>query len=293
MSRKLVIKHLEISLVIDLDKEYLPSIPNAIMTFVREVTMSNENRYIVDFFGLSVDITEIINYLRKNLKLKECCQNVLYQQIIYQAAQEGGLIVTPEEIQAEINRWRLENRLETEADINRWLVEQMLTMQDWEEAIHQHLLEQRLSDSLFSREIEEFFAHHQHDFDQVLLYKLIVPYEHLALELFYQISSHEISFYEAAHLYDIDPRRREHCGYEGKLYRCNLDSELAAVIFNASIGELIGPIITEQGIHLLMVEEMIPSELTTTIRQNILKGMFKQWLENQLDNLLPTDELNL
>ncbi|KAB8321060.1 peptidylprolyl isomerase [Tolypothrix campylonemoides VB511288] len=252
--------------------------------------MYNHNGCVVNFFGLSVDRLEILSYLRKNLHLKEVCKNIYYKNIIYQAAQERSLIVTPEEIQTEINYLRLEKYLETDDDIIVWLTEQMLTVEDWEEAIRDRLLEQKLSESLFSQEVEIFFIQNQRNFDQVLLYQLVVPYEHLAHELFYQISEQEISFYEAAHLYDIDEKRRDKCGYVGKTYRYNFNPELAVIVFNAGVGELIGPVRTQDGIHLLTVEEFIPSELTTTIRQNILNQMFMQWLENQLDNLLQSND---
>lgn len=259
---------------------------------MKGLSMYSQNDYIVDFRGLSVEQIEIISYLREHLFLKEVCQQIFYKQIIQQAAQERSLIVTPEEIQTEINRWRLEKHLETNGDVMMWLTEQMLTIQDWEEAIRDRLLEQKLSESLFSQEVEIFFFQHQRDFDQVLLYQLIVPYEDLAQELFYQITEQEISFYEAAHLYDIDERRRDQCGYVGKISRYNFNPELTVIVFNASVGELIGPVTTQEGINLLTVEEFIPSEFTTTIRQHILNQMFMQWLESQLDNLLQSNNSN-
>lgn len=250
------------------------------------VIMYDQQSYTVNYMGLSVDQREIINQLRKNLQLKEICQNILYQRIIQKTACDLGLIVTPEEIQVEANLLWREKQLETEPDLLGWLSEQIITLEDWKAGMRDRLLAQKLAKFLFSNEVERFFIQHKSDFDQLLLYQLILPYEQLAWELFYQISEQEISFYEAAHLYDIDERRRDCCGYEGKIYRCNLKRELADPVFNARIGELIGPINTDQGSHLLMVDEFIPSELTATIRQDILNHMFIQWLECQFNRVL-------
>jgi len=246
----------------------------------------NHQGQAIDFFGSSIDLTEIVNFLRKNMQLKEVCQKILYQKIIEQSAQETGLTVTPEEIQAEVEHLRRTKHLEKATDTFAWLAEQMLDVEDWEVGIRDRLLEQKLSQSLFSKEVEKFFTQNQLDFDQVLLYQLIVPYEKLCQELFYQISEQEISFYEAAHLYDIDENRRYHCGYEGKLYRWNLKPEIAAVVFGARAGELIGPLTTDQGVHLLTVEEFIPAELNPTRYQDILNRMFTHWLECELNYLL-------
>lgn len=248
--------------------------------------MYNDTSYIVDFLGSSINSREIITYLRKNLQLKEICQKIIYQKIIHNTALSRGLIVTPEEIQSEVNHLQMEQQLETDADVFVWLEEHIITVDDWKAGIRDRLLQQKLANFLFSQELEIYFIQHQPDFEQVLLYQLIVPYEQLANELFYQISEQEITFYEAAHLYDIDEKRRDCCGCEGKIYRYNLKPELADVVFNASIGELIGPMNTERGSHLLMVEEFIPSELTATIRQEILQQMFVQWIESQLNSML-------
>lgn len=241
---------------------------------------------MINVLGASIEQKEILFFLKKEIQLKEVCKNILHQKVIKQAAEERGITVTPEEIQAEADRLRHEKRLEKAADTLAWLADQAISADDWEAGIREHLLAKKLSEYLFSKEAEKFFAQNRLDFEQILLYQIIVPYEKLAQELFYQISEKEISFYEAAHFYDIEERRRHHCGCEGKLYRWNLKPDIAAVVFSARIGEVIPPITTEQGSHLLLVEELIPAELTPETNQTILNRMFSQWLESELNYML-------
>lgn len=165
----------------------------------------------------STEAQEIFSFLKKDMQLKEVCQRVLYQRVIDQAARERGITVSPEEIQAECDRLRREKRLEKAADTLAWLADQMITADDLEAGIRDRLLAQKLAESLFSKEVEKFFAQNRLDFDKILLYQIIVPYQKVAQEVFYQIEEQEISFYHAAHLYDIDERRRQHCGCEGEL----------------------------------------------------------------------------
>jgi len=235
---------------------------------------------------LSLQPDELVEFLQKTLRYKEIYQSVLYQKVIDQAAQERNIIVTPEEIQVEADRQRREKRLEKAADTLAWLEDQMITSDDWEVGIYNHLLAQKLAEHLFAKQVEKFFAENQLDFQQILLYQIIVPYNRVAQELFYQIEEEEISFFEAAHLYDIDEKRRYQCGYEGKLYRWDLKPDLAAVVFSAKEGEVIGPLQTEQGYHLLRVEEFIPAELTPERYQKTLNKMFKQWLESELNYMI-------
>lgn len=239
-----------------------------------------------DFFKAPIEPDELVSLLKRDIQLKQVCQRILQQKIINQAAQERGLTVTPEEIQVEAERQRREKRLEKASDTLAWLADEMITPDDWEAGIRAQLLSQKLAASLFSKEVEKFFAQNRIDFDQILLYQIIVSDQKLAQELFYEIEEREISFYEAAHFYDIDEKRRHQCGYEGKLDRWRLKPDIAAIIFNAQLGEVIGPIQSEQGYHLFLVEEFIPAELTSARYQDIQNNMFKEWLARELNYML-------
>jgi parvulin-like peptidyl-prolyl isomerase len=241
---------------------------------------------MVRFSRLTLESEDIISFLKQEVKLKDICQQMLYQQIVARAAQERGIGVTPDEIQMEADRQRYEKRLESAAATFNWLAEQLITPEEWEAGIRNHLLARKLAEHLFGRDVERYFAEHRLDFEKIVLYKITVPYQQLSQELFYQIEENEISFYEAAHLYDIDERRRLQCGYEGKLYRWSLTPEIAAVVFAARVGEVVGPLPSEQGYDLLMVENIIAAELNAELRQEITDRMFQEWLESELNHLI-------
>jgi Parvulin-like peptidyl-prolyl isomerase len=231
----------------------------------------------------SLDDDEIIGFLKQNLEFKEVYQKILSQKVINQVAEERAITVTAEEIQNQANQQRYEKRLEKAADTLAWLADQMITSDDWEAGIRERLLSEKLAESLFAKDVEKYFIQNRLSFEQVSLYQIIVPYERLARELFYQIEEEEISFYHAAHLYDIDPKRREQCGYEGKLYRWGLKADFAAIVFGSTPGEILTPVKTDQGYHLILVEEFIQAELTPERYQEILQKLFKEWLASELN----------
>jgi parvulin-like peptidyl-prolyl isomerase len=236
-----------------------------------------------DFSKRVIEVEEIVNFLKSEMNLKEVCQKILFQKLICQVAQRRGIIVTTEEIEAEADRQRREKRLEKATDTLSWLTDQLISLHDWEVGIRNRILSQKLAQTLFAKEVESFFLQNRLSFEQVLLYQIIVDSEKLAQELYYQIEEREISFYHAAHLYDIDDNRRKNCGYEGKIYRWAIQADIAAIIFTTIPKQLIGPLKTDQGYHLLMVEELIPAELSPERYQEILNNMFQQWLAAELD----------
>jgi parvulin-like peptidyl-prolyl isomerase len=241
---------------------------------------------MVSFSGISIAPETIVDSLRRDFRLREICQGILFRQIVQRAAAERGITVSSSSIQVEADRQRYERRLENAADTFAWLTEQMMTTEDWEEGICDRLLSQQLTEALFAQDVERYFAENRLNFEQVLLYKITVPYQQLSQELFYQIEEKEISFYEAAHLYDIEAERRLQCGYEGKLYRGSLKPEIASVVFGGKPGELLGPLQSVQGYDLLVVEEFIAAELNSETEQVIMGRLFQEWLEGELNYLI-------
>lgn len=241
---------------------------------------------MVDMVKEYVEANEIVEYLKQEVRFKEIYRKILVQRIIVENATEKGLTVTPEDVQEEANKRRYTQRLEKAADTLAWLDEQMISESDWEAGIEVHIFAKKLADHLFADQVEQYYAQHKLDYEQVALYQIIVPYEKVAKELFYQIEEKEISFYEAAHLYDMDERRRLLCGCEGKVYRWSLQADVASVVFSANPAEVTYPLKTEQGYHLFLVEEFIPAELNEGKIQEITNKLFQEWLKGELNYVL-------
>jgi parvulin-like peptidyl-prolyl isomerase len=237
---------------------------------------------MVNFLGVSISADEVMDHLKQTIQLREICQQILTKNIVRRAAQARDLSVTSSEIQADVDRFRLSRRLERASDTLAWLESQLITSEDWEVGVRDRILAQKLADSLFAEEVEPYFVQHRLEFDQVLLYQIVVPYEQVAQEVYYQIEENEISFYEAAHLFDIQETRRLQCGYEGRRYRSSLSPEIAIAAFSGTIAQVMRPIQTSLGYHLLLVEELTQAELTPEIRQQITQHLFSDWLNREL-----------
>ena len=127
------------------------------------------------------------------------------------------------------------------------------------------------------------------NYETVILYRIVVRDAPLAQELFYQITEAETSFYQAAHQHDIDERRRCHCGYEGTLSRRGLKPDIAAQVFGSQPKDVLGPIQSEEGYDLLMVEDFLGAELTEKIQTQILNQLLNEWLDRELIYLMHKD----
>jgi parvulin-like peptidyl-prolyl isomerase len=263
-------------------------IPPRNLSYNTNIDLKNnvEAIHTIAIAEVHLELIEIEHFLKKNLQLKQICHKILFQKIIDRAAQERNITVTDKEIQAEADCQRRERKLEKAADTVAWLADEMMSPEDWEAGIRDRVLAKKLSHALFSKEVEKFFAENKFYFEQVILYQIIVPYEKLAWEIFYQIEEEEMSFYQAAHLYDIDEKRRQNCGFEGKINRASIKPDIATAIFSARPREIINPFQTEQGYHIVMVEEFIAPQLTPEVSQDIFNKLFDEWLASELNYLL-------
>lgn len=250
---------------------------------VTSVNYQNNNGRIIDFLGYPVSLGEISHLLKQDFMLRKICYQVVSSQVILRAASDRNLTITADEIQEEANRHRREYRLEKASDTFAWLQDELITPEDWERGIRDRLLAQKLAEHLFSKDVERIFVENRLNYDRASVYQIVVPYIQIAQELFYQIEEDEISFFEAAHLYDMSIDRRRRCGYEGLLHRWEMIPELAALVFGATPGHILPPVHTDEGYHLILIEEFLPAELTPTVRAEIIQELFKQWLESEVN----------
>jgi parvulin-like peptidyl-prolyl isomerase len=235
-----------------------------------------------NYFNVAAE--DVVHYLKKQFRFQNVHHEISVNRLIHASARTHDLQVSELEIQQEADRFRHKSGLEHATDTMNWLNEQQLTPELWEESIHDRLLSERLSHHLFGKDIERAFAENRANYESVVLYQLVVPYEQLAMELFYQIEESEISFYEAAHLYDVDSQRRRRCGFEGILPRWQIEPSLSSVVFGAQLQQVTEPIRLDDGYHLIWVEEFLEPKLTEEISRGILDQFFQNWLSSELNH---------
>ncbi|MDZ8256989.1 peptidylprolyl isomerase [Nostoc sp. ChiQUE01b] len=224
---------------------------------------------------------DILNELQLSCKLPEIIEKIIASNIVKAAALENGIKVETEKLQQAADKIRLANNLDSVAETWQWLEKHHLSLDDFEEITYTNLIFGKLATYLFENKVEEYFFAHQLDYMGVIMYEVILKDEDLALELFYAIKEGEISFYEVAHQYAENIELRRSCGYQGVVRRQDLLPEISAAIFAVKPPQLLKPIFTSGGIHLILVEEIIQAEFDAQLRQQIVAYLFSEWLKKQ------------
>jgi len=92
-----------------------------------------------------------------------------------------------------------------------------------------------------------------------------------------------MSFYEVAHQYIQDTELRRSGGYRGILQRKDLKPEISAAVFAATPPQILKPIVTSIGAHLILVEEIVQPKLDERLRYKLVSDLFYEWLKGQIE----------
>lgn len=234
---------------------------------------------------ITITNEDILQQVKLSYKLPEIIEQIVTRKVVLEAVEEAGIKVKDEALQKTADTLRLMNNLQTANDTWAWLQKHGLSLDDFEEMAYTSLISGKLAKHLFADKVEPWFFENQLNYTGVAMYEVILDSEDLAIELFYCIKEGEMSFYDVAHKYIQDTELRRQGGYRGIVYRKDLKSEISAAVFAAKPPQVLKPIVTSKGVHLILVEEVIQPKLDEKLRTNILLDLFSEWLKQQIEQI--------
>ncbi|GAA6619414.1 peptidylprolyl isomerase [Scytonema sp. NUACC26] len=243
--------------------------------------------------SLIVSPEDIIHNIKLGFQVPKVVEAIATRKIVAETASELGITVNEAEIQQEGDKLRLEKKLVTAKDTWTWLKTHHLTLKEFEELVYATILEKKLANHLFADRVEQFFYENKLDYVEVATYEVVLDDRDLALELFYALQEGEISFQEIARQYIQEPLLRCAGGYQGIRSRRDFRPEIAAAVFNANPPEILKPMTTSKGVHLIWVEDIIQPQLDEELRQKITKELFSDWLKQQITSMEIVTQLDV
>lgn len=242
---------------------------------------------------ITITNEDILKQVKLSCKIPEIVEQIVSRQIITTSASEAGITVETEELQEAANKFRLMNKLISADETWTWLKKRGLSLDDFEEVVYYTAISGKLAAHSFADKIEPHFYEHQLDYSSAVIYEVVLDDEDLAMELFYAITEDEMSFYDVAQQYIQDVELRRKGGYRGMIRRKEMKPEVSAAVFAATPPQMLKPIVTSKGVHLIWVEEIIQPELDEKVRLEILSNLFAGWLIHQMEQVEVVSRLDL
>ncbi|EDX76421.1 hypothetical protein MC7420_4677 [Coleofasciculus chthonoplastes PCC 7420] len=226
-----------------------------------------------------------MNQVKLSCQIPDLVEQIVTRKIITTAASEAGITMETEELQETANQFRFMNKLLSADETWTWLKKQSLSLDDFEEIVYYTAISGKLAAYLFADKVEPYFYEHQLDYASAVIYEVVLDDEDLAMELFYAITTEEMSFYDVAQQYIQTVELRRKGGYRGMVQRQDMKPEISAAVFAATPPQMLKPIMTSQGVHLIFVEEMIQPELDDKTRLEIVSNLFSAWLKQKIEQV--------
>jgi parvulin-like peptidyl-prolyl isomerase len=238
--------------------------------------------------SIDLEITneDILNQLKISQMLPSIKEQILMTRIVKDEAEQAGIKVEISELQEAADSFRLKHRLMSAKNTQKWLDIHQLSLDDFESIIYFQLTSDRLKQQVLTDKVEKYFYQNKLDFDRVALYEVVLKDKELATELYYAVREGEIKFHDVASKYIEDVELKRKGGYLGQIQRKDINPELLSVFATPNPPQVIKPITTAKGYHLLWIDEVIPAELTDEIRQELESQLFIEFLQEKATNLI-------
>ena len=234
---------------------------------------------------ITITSEDILHQIKLTCKIPEIIEQIVSRKLIISAAEEAGIKVETEELQKAADQIRLANKLNSADDTWEWLKKHTISLDDFEDIVYSTVISGKLTTNLLANKVEPYFFENQLNYAGAVIYEIVLDDEDLALELFYIIREGEMSFYDVAHKYIQDTELRRKLGYRGIVSRQELKPEVSAAIFTATPPQVLKPILTSKGVHLILVEEIIQPQLDDKLRYKIFSELFTEWMKQQVQEV--------
>lgn len=225
---------------------------------------------------------DIIACLRRSHKIAEIAALAEREALILDICEQLSITASDEELQAAGDAFRLEHKLLGATETIAWLSEQRITVEDWSQGIRTALLAKKLKEHLFGDAVDDHYISNRDDYRRVALSQILVNDLPNALKLTYALREDNASFCALALEHSKGKQSKENGGFIGICFTAKLMPEIAEAISETKEGEVIGPIQTKFGYHIIKIEKWFSVELSD-VREQVLEALFQNWLKTDSD----------
>lgn len=184
---------------------------------------------------------EFIRILKLTGQFETLVEQIVRDKLTVRAAKKQGVRVSPEEIQERADQFRRVRGLHRATDTNRYLDTLGVTLDEFESFITDSLYQEKMMEQVCSEKaVEKYFKLNSPKFDGIEVSHILLDTEGKAKEMISLLRDDPDCFAEMAREHSL-ANTRDHGGVIGKVLRGSLKTDIEAKVFNAGVGDLIGP----------------------------------------------------
>jgi hypothetical protein len=225
----------------------------------------------------------IVNHLRYTYKMAEVAALAEQDAKVIETCAALDIIITDEEIQAAGDAFRLKHQLLRSSETLAWLEQQRINAEDWTQGIRIQLLTQKLKDYLFADSIDSHYLTNREEYHRAAFSQILVSDLAVALQIVQTLRAGTASFCAMALEHSQAQPSGKQGGFVGVRFLSTLMPEIREAIAGVEDGEIINPIKTHRGYHILRIEKWFAPTLSESVRAEFLDVLFQAWLSAKAD----------
>ncbi len=228
-----------------------------------------------------IDVEDFVKILKLTGQFQGLIEQLVRDKLTVRAAKKQGITVSPEEIQERADQFRRIQGLHRAADTNHYFDALGISLDDFEVFITDSLYQEKMMEKVCSeRAVEEYFQLHSPKFDSIEVSHIVLDTEGKAKEMISYLREDPDSFAEMAREHSM-AETREQGGLIGKVLRGSLKTDIEAKVFNAAVGDLLGPFPSPDGeFHeIFAVNARHPATLDEDTATEVRRLLRESWLQ--------------
>lgn len=227
-----------------------------------------------------IDTDYFIRTLKLTGQFEGLVEQLVRERLTVIAAKRAGLSLQPEDIQERADQFRRIQGLHRAADMNHYLDALGVSLDEFEEFITDGLVHERMMEQVCSdKAVEQYFKLNSPRFDSVEISHIVLDSEGKAKEMMSALSDDPDSFAEMVSEHSVGDAR-ENGGVIGKVLRGSLGADLEARVFNAAVGDLLGPFPSPDRTlyEIFVVNAKHPATLDAETAVEVRRLLREEWL---------------
>ncbi|WP_332673025.1 peptidylprolyl isomerase [Aromatoleum sp.] len=223
---------------------------------------------------------DFVRILKLSGRFESLIDEIVRDRVAVHAAKKQGIPVSPDEIQERADQFRRVLGLHRAADMNNYLDAMGVTLDEFEAFIVDGLYQEKMMERVCSdRAVEEYFQLNSPRFDSIEVSHIVLETEDQAKEMLSLLEEDPDSFADLAREHSIADTRDDG-GCVGRVLRGSLKTDVEAKVFNASVGDLLGPFAApDKSFHeIFLVTAKHPARLDDDAKAEVRRLLRDGWL---------------
>jgi peptidylprolyl isomerase len=232
----------------------------------------------IDADTISVDA--FLRTLKLSGQYEGLIEQTVRDRLTVLAAKKHGIRLTEREVQERADQFRRVRGLHRAADTNKYLDAMRVSLEEFEEFITDSLYQEKMMAQVCSEPaVQSYFKLHSPKFDSIEVSHMVLDAEGKAKEMLSVLADDPDSFEEMAREHSIADTRAQG-GHIGRVLRGSLRTDVEAKVFNAAVGDLLGPFASPDRsvFEIFRVNARNPARLDADTRTEVRRLLREEWL---------------